>query len=383
MPSKIAGFTLTRRPGSANWCCTWYDTRTRQTRRASLGTSDVREAEQRLAARYVANVDVRDQHPAVMPLAFILDRYWHQHACKLPSAVPAKIELRRITDFFGDVVLSDLTPTRQEAFHDHLRAKGLSEGSISRNLATLRAAIKRAHKRGEVLAVPFIADVETAQDKRAKDPKGRRITLQELVALFEAADRPHVRMFLLLACCTLARPDAILDLTVFQRDDGVLHLNPRGRRQTKKYRPSVPIAATLKPWLDAAEGPHFVQYCGRRLQSIKSAWRRLRAAAGLDDDVTPYSVRHSMARELRRRGVPMDQIGQMLGHVRRSTTAIYAPDEPEHLSDAVAAIDAVMADVDRVAARSITRIVSSVVSSSASKVVGAAGIEPATPTMST
>ena len=135
-------------------------------------------------------------------------------------------------------------------------------------------------------------------------------------------------MFLLMACCTLARPEAILDLTVFQRDRdaGTIDLNPRGRRQTKKYRPLIPEAATLTPWLDQAEGPHFVAWHGRRLKSIKTAWRKLRDDAGLDARVTPYSIRHTMARELRRRRVPLEQRQAFLGHLpearpepRRST----------------------------------------------------------------
>jgi hypothetical protein len=72
--------------------------------------------------------------------------------------------------------------------------------------------------------------------------------------------------------------------------------------------------------------------------------------------VQPYSIRHTMAREMRRRRVPLEQRQTYLGHLPRGsarTTAIYAPDEPELLSDAVAAIDAIMMNVDRAATRSI------------------------------
>jgi hypothetical protein len=250
-----------------------------------------------------------------------------------------------------------------------------------------RAAIRRAHKRGELLAAPFIADVETAEDRRVKDPKGRPITVEELAALFDAARHDHLFMFLLLACCTLARPDAILDLTVFQRDreSGTLNLNPAGRRQTKKYRPLILEAKTLTPWLDQVTTEHFVAWNGRRLKSIKTAWCRLRAHAELDERVTPYSIRHTVARELRRRRVPLEQRQHFLGHLPRGsarTTAIYAPDEPEYLTDAVEAIDGFMMDVDRVAARSIVLRASCVLVPKL-KVVGAGGIEPPTPTMST
>ena len=217
-PTEIGGYWLSHRDNSPSWCRTWFDPATRQTRRASLGTDDFQQAELKLAAWIAKNAEVRDQNPADMPLATVLTRYWHGHAINLPSATQAKIELRYWSDFFTTDMVIDLTPTRQEAFVDHLRGLGHSSGYISRILSTGRAAIRRAHKRGELLAAPFVADIETAEDRRVKDPKGRPITVEELAALFDAARHHHVLMFLLLACCTLARPDAILALTVFQRD---------------------------------------------------------------------------------------------------------------------------------------------------------------------
>ena len=383
---EIAGFWLSQHPNSGAWCRTWFDPRTRQTCRRSLGTSDLQQAGLRLAAWIAEHAEPpRDQKPADEPLGTILLRYWHGHAKRLRSAPQAMIELNYWSDHFGPAVVSDLTPARQEAFVTSLRDLGHSDGYISRILSTGRAALRRAHKRGELQSVPFVADVETAADKRAKQPKGRVVTIEEIARLFDAAEQPHVRMYLMIACCTLARPEAILDLTIWQRDRmlGTLDLNPAGRRQTRKHRPIVPVAASLAPWLDQAAGPHYVAWRGKRLGSIKTAWRKLRADAGLDPAVTPYSIRHSMARELRRRRVPLDQIGQLMGHVRRGVTALYAPDEPEQLTDAVTVIDQIMVDVDRAATRSFVLVRASLRASAALKVVGAVGIEPTTPTMST
>jgi Phage integrase family len=407
-PAQIGGYWLSQRDNSPNWCRTWFDPATRQTRRASLGTSDLREAELKLSAWVAKSAEVRNKHPADLPLATVLTRYWHGHAINLPSATQAKIELRYWSDFFTTDMVADLTSTRQEAFVEHLRNLGHSTGYISRILSTGRAAIRRADKRGEVLAVPFIADVETAEDRRVKEPKGRPLTLEEIAALFDAANQHHVFIFLLLACCTLARPEAILDLTTFQRDReaGTIDLNPAGRRQTKKFRPLILEPETLTPWLDQAEramrleaserarrgssrvvAPNYVAWAGGPLKSIKTAWRTLRDDAELDERVTPYSIRHTMAREMRRRRVPLEQRQAFLGHLPRGsarTTAIYAPDEPEYLSEAVEAIDAIMGDVNRAATQSIVwSLRARSVPVQLRKVVGAGGIEPPTPTMST
>ena len=55
-----------------------------------------------------------------------------------------------------------------------------------------------------------------------------------------------------------------------------------------------------------------------------------------------------MAREMRKRKVPKQQISMFLGHLPKdsdATTSIYAPYEPEYCAEAVAAIESVMAEV--------------------------------------
>ena len=77
-------------------------------------------------------------------------------------------------------------------------------------------------------------------------------------------------------------------------------------------------------------------------------WDLLREEAGLDERVTPYSIRHGMAREMRKRKVPKEQISIFLGHLPKdsdATTSIYAPYEPEYCSEAVAAIESVTAEI--------------------------------------
>src|SRR5690606_1033801 len=73
--------------------------------------------------------------------------------------------------------------------------------------------------------------------------------------------------------------------------------------------------------------------------SVKNAWGKLRARAKLSEDVIPYTIRHTMATELRRRGVPEWEIGGMLGHRGRGETERYAKYAPDYLSEAASAID--------------------------------------------
>jgi site-specific recombinase XerD len=77
-------------------------------------------------------------------------------------------------------------------------------------------------------------------------------------------------------------------------------------------------------------------------------WRLTREAADLDERVTPYSFRHGMARQLRKGGLPTEQIKILPGHLPSgsdATTSICAPYEPDFLKDAVAAIEDVMVEI--------------------------------------
>src|SRR5262249_33503645 len=108
-----------------------------------------------------------------------------------------------------------------------------------------------------------------------------------------------------------------------------LDLNPPGRTQNKKFRPMVPVTPTLLPWLRREVGPsgRYVSYRSKGLRSILHMWRLTRADAGLDKGVTPYSIRHGLAREMRKRRVPTEQISLFLGHLpdgSAATTSIYA-----------------------------------------------------------
>ncbi len=83
----------------------------------------------------------------------------------------------------------------------------------------------------------------------------------EVALLLAGAVRvPHLLMFSMISLNTLARPDAALDLGPMQVDikRRLAKLNPDGRKQTKKYRPVVPISDTLLPWLSGCDGPRYV-----------------------------------------------------------------------------------------------------------------------------
>lgn len=333
---QIGDYWLSKRPGSAQWCRTWYDRATRQTRRASLGADDLETAKLALYAWFTRQGELSHQDPQETPLELILTRYYEQHAKHQRSADAARAALLHWSDYFSGALVSDVTISLQEGFIAHLQARGLADGSIKRILTVGKAALSRAYKRGEIASAPYVM---LWHDGPARD---RLLLPEEAVALWEAAEADHERMFLALAFNTLARPEAILDLRreYADLDRRILDQNPPGRAQTKKRRPVVPVTATLLPWLQNAPSGPLVSWRGAPIRSFKVAWRGMRRRAGLDPSVVSKTVRYTVATELRRRGVPEAEIQGMLGHrAFKGPTEVYARFRPDYLGHAARAID--------------------------------------------
>ena len=339
---EIGDYWLTKRPGSAQWCRTWYDANTRQTRRASLGTDDLQAAKVALWEWFAKYGRVGKQQAAETSLELVLVRYYQQHAEALPSAEMARVALGYWSDFFSGATVSEVTPARQREFMEWLKARRetpLSDGYIKRVLTVGKSALNRAYKEGEIDTVPFVIP---GRDGMARE---QILSVAESIALWNAAEAPHERMYLALAYCTLARPEAILGMhrSFADLDRRTLNQNPPGRRQTKKHRPVVPICDFLLPCIKHADDGPLVQWRGREIASFKTAWRKMRAAAGLAPDTVPKVIRHTMATHLRASGVDAAEIQGMLGHNAYSgKTEVYARYQPDFLSHAAAAIDGYM-----------------------------------------
>jgi len=366
-PGQVGNHWLTKKPGRDGiddaWCNTWYDGRTRQTRRVSLGTADFQEASLKLANWTILNERPNNADPRDVLIEQLLLTYWEGHGKNVPSASTLGPNLALWQKFWAGKTVADITPNEQRRFKEWLAAGDRRSSTIDKILTAGRAALNRAVKWQELSASPHIFHIETSEEKRSRKPKGRPITPEELAKLLDAITQPHMFIYVLIAANTFARPGAILDLCRSQFDEKNmrLDLNPAGRVQNKKHRPILAVTPTLRNWLLNENDPdaHYVYRRERRLKksrlkAFRGNWVRACKDAGLDGGITPYSVRHGMAREMRKRSVPTEQISFFLGHLPKgsdATTAIYAPYEPDYCIQALAAIEDVMATVRKLLTR--------------------------------
>lgn len=225
---------------------------------------------------------------------------------------------------------------------DARRRKPLSDGTIIRELVTLRAALRWAVTERWLAADPYI------ELPRTPPARQRWLTREEAARLLAACKMPHVRMFVALALYTAARRGAILSLTWPQVDlvGGVIDL---GRGTGTKRRAQVPIAAPLLPLLAEARAGAtcrwVVEYARGPVADIKHGFATACQHAGLTG-VTPHTLRHTAATWMAMAGVPMRQIARFLGDSEAVVERVYAKHSPGYLRAAAAALAGFPAPVD-------------------------------------
>lgn len=323
---------------SPHWYICWYDARSKRTRRKSTCTTDQSEAEIALAQHILTNAQLIDAKAEDVQLALILNQWNDEHGSKVAAHEVHKFCVAALIERFGTAYIAELTPLRINQFIASMRDDDYSESYINRHLTVLRAALRHGFKNGRLRSIPLIPTIR-------EEPKQKHIFTPEQFSEFLDRSRitEHLFRFCMISANTLARPDAVKALSPFQVDlnGNVIHLNPAGRRQTKKFRPTVPITNTLRPWLSVWDGSPFVTYHGKPVHDIGNSFARVGAAMGIE--VSPYCIRHTMATELAKANISESLIARFLGHIPPGTkraTEFYIHYRPDFLRDAVAAIDA-------------------------------------------
>lgn len=365
-------YALYRRAGRENLEIVWYDDERKRERSASAGTADVGQGRLALDKRYLGDAGSRIcpacgqaiEHEGSPLLMTAIADYLilSQDKAGLKSA---KTRLRLVTDYLLDTSADTTCAAADERWINGFRkwmaerpGKSYSlshiEGCVMQIAAVINAtpgekAEFRAAQMKEVANSPvYRADVETiaAMFNFCLRPTTGRTDKERAMIV---ATRAGLLAYLRAAVATWARPDAIYDIHSRQWHSAprVLHLNPPGRRQTRKYRPSIPIARQFAPFLDDLEG-NLIQ-----VTTIRHAWDSMKKALGLPAgrEAGEKLIRRSMATLVRKRiGEERWAQGEMmLGHVKASISDIYAIPDPANLGLALAATEQIIDEIESLA----------------------------------
>ena len=168
-PGQIGDYWPSRRPNSAAWCRTWFDERSRQTRRASLGTDDFEQAKLALAAWVTLNGRHEREQPKDVLLGGVFVRYMHQHGNDTRGSVQQRRNLRLVLEALpAGTTVAELTLERQAEAVRKLKDRGLEPATIKRAMNIAKAAVNRAWKNGELdRPVPFASLPDGPNRERA------------------------------------------------------------------------------------------------------------------------------------------------------------------------------------------------------------------------
>jgi len=346
----------------------WTDESTGRSRERSTGTRDHGEA----TAIFAEWLSTRSRplnwtgprRASEARIADVLTAYAEDHVTeRVASKETALLAIETLLKWWGDRTCDFIKPETCRAYvrsrvsggaqamgksHNKkdlsIKSTPVRESTAARELTVLRAALGHAHKNGKLLDRPFV-------ELPARPPgRDRWLTRNEAAGLLWASRRDqqargHLPLFILLGVATGARRGALFDLrwTQIDFDRDRIDFNPPDRKQTAKRRPIISIPRRLRWFLlrahARATSPYVLSYQGRKLKSVRRAFRTACTRAGLGPDVIPYTLRHTAGTWLAQAGVDLRIVGGWLGHSSQRTTELYAHHHPSYLTAARKVMD--------------------------------------------
>jgi integrase len=300
-----------------------------RTKRTSLGTKDRQVAERRL-------IDLQQgRRRKATTVAEMYQDYLAERGPHLASMETLRFSWKRLAPVFGHLRPDQITRALTRAYALKERRRGVGDGSIRRDLGVLGAIVRYIDKHtAAVIEMPA-----------APPPKALYLTREQYRSLRDAAQRTaHLHLFVVLAYRTGGRASAILELTWDRVDMERGQIKLGLGEQHAKGRATVPMTGDTREILlrarEAALTEYVIEYAGRRVLSVKRAFRAAVDSAGLPKGVSPHVLRHSAAVHMAESSVPMAEIAQFLGHSSESVTyRVYARFSPDFLRRAAGVLE--------------------------------------------
>jgi integrase len=256
--------------------------------------------------------------------------YAKEHVANTRTAAKTLLHLEVLLRWWSDKRVSDINPANTQAFV----AASTSPLAARRYLETLRAAVNHWHKwHGPLQTVPAVILPPKAE------PRERWMSRNEVARLLWAARHtPHVARFILLGVYTGSRPSVLVDLewSWIDLERGIMARRAPGASEAaNKKAPKVKlgrrILGHLKRWrrIDGQHTNHVVHYNGQRIKSLRHSFPAAVNAAGLGDDVTPHTMRHTRATWLMQKGVPPWEASGHLGMSVKTLVSVYGHHHPD------------------------------------------------------
>jgi integrase len=343
MPQQTKGARLWLRPAWGSAKAVWFIRDGSQRISTGFGQAEYGKAEARLAewlAEKHQPSRARGRDPEDIPIADALSLYVADRGPSIKRPKELGQRGAALLEFFGSKTLGAINASLCRSY----AAWRGSESMARRELEDLRAAAR-------LLCTEGLCNRPVSISLPPKAPSRERwLTRGEAARLLWAAwsyretqkgietdrrSRRHVARFILVALYTGTRAGAVCGAALtpaigrgfVDLRNGVFHRRAQGAIETKKRQPPIRIPDRLlihlKRW--AAKGiakKAIVEFNGKPVKSVRKAFARAAADAGLDD-VTPHVLRHTAASWAMQSGADPYATADFLGMTIETLQRVY------------------------------------------------------------
>ena len=218
---------------------------------------------------------------------------------------------------------------------DHLGSDGRSAATVSRSLASLKNFYSYVVSTGFLEQTPVVdIHVDRGEKKLPQILTGREIELLLAQPVCVDAKGYRDKAMLEVMYATGMRVTELIDLNLddVNLDAGVIKCSgARKSRMIPLYPAALKALSTYVTGIrdsmlaSPAETALFVNISGERM-SRQGFWKILKhyqAAAHIDKEITPHTLRHSFAVHLLENGADLGSLQELMGHCDISSTQMY------------------------------------------------------------
>jgi hypothetical protein len=316
-----------------------------------FGLGDREQAEKALA-NYIAEKyqpeRKRGRDPAQISVADVIGIWLEDKAPAQSRPEETGQRATALLRFFGNMMLGNVTEAACKSYaKSHSRS-----GAAKRHLEDLRAAIIHHHRQG--YCSERIAVWLPPRGDRRERWIDREEAARMLRALWRARDpltgrptRRHAARFFLVALYTGTRSGAVCGAAVrptigrghIDLEAGLFYRKSPLTRETNKRQPPVTLPKRLlthmRRWVRLGISQNFiVEWNGKPVKSVRTAWESARDEAGLGSDVIRHTLRHTATMWLTLNGTDIGKAADFLGMSVETLHKHYRHHHPDYQREA-------------------------------------------------
>ena len=253
-------------------------------------------------------------------------------------------DLQKAAAFFAQQQITDvreITSTNIRSYLLYLEKQNFSSATVSRNVASLHAFFhflfkarkieedpsEKLHPPKVEKKMPVILSVAQV-DKLMKQPNLETVKGIRDRAMLELLYATGIRVSELINL-TLSDVNLQLNYIICHDRERMIPFGDAARKSLQLY-----LGSARPRLVEGTDCQYLFPNCSGKQMSRQGFWKLLKGYAmdaGIQEDITPHTLRHSFAAHLIQNGANVRDVQQMMGHSDVSTTQLYVQMNMDHM----------------------------------------------------